>query len=92
MVISLWLKIFIGFSTTIIWLSSYKIFKSYFSKLLYNYDGDNSVYKNLGITYMAPDYESLSHMKEVADCFGLKYHIVDPNNPDDSAGFNPLST
>ena len=39
-----------------------KIFKAYFSKLIYNYDGDKTVYKNLGITYMAPDYESISHI------------------------------
>ena len=42
-----------------------KIYKAYFEKLLYNYDGENSIYKNLGITYMAPDYESITHMKDV---------------------------
>ena len=67
-----------------------KIFKAYFSKLIYNYDGDKTVYKNLGITYMAPDYESISHIKDVAKNFGMKYHIIDPNDPD-SIGLNPFT-
>ena len=67
-----------------------KLFKSYFSKLLYHYDGEKSIYKNLGITYMAPDYESISHMKDVAKNFGMKYHIIDPNDAE-SIGLNPFT-
>ena len=50
-----------------------KIFKAYVSKLTFSYDAENSVYKDLGLTYLAPDYESLSHIQEVANNFGLKY-------------------
>lgn len=67
-----------------------KIFKAYVSKLTFSYAGENSVYKDLGLTYLAPDYESLSHMKDVADNFGLKYHIIDPNDPN-SIGLNPFA-
>lgn len=67
-----------------------KVYKAYFAKMLYNYDGENSVYKNLGITYMAPDYESITHMKEVASNFGIKYHIIDPND-NTSIGLNPFT-
>ena len=67
-----------------------KLFKSYFSKLIYNYDGDKTVYKNLGITYMAPDYESISHIKDVAKNFGMKYHLIDPNDAS-SIGLNPFA-
>lgn len=67
-----------------------KIFKAFVSKLTFNYAGENSVYKDLGLTYLAPDYESLSHVQEVADNFGLKYHIIDPNNPK-SIGLNPFA-
>ncbi len=66
-----------------------KVYKSYFSKLLYHYDDANSVYKNLGLTYMAPDYESISHMKEVAENFGIKYNVIDPNDST-SIGLNPF--
>lgn len=67
-----------------------KVYKSFFSKLLYYYDGENSIYKNLGVTYMAPDYESVSHMKDVASNFGIKYNIIDPND-NTSIGLNPFS-
>ena len=68
-----------------------KIYKAYFEKLLYNYDGENSIYKNLGITYMAPDYESITHVKDVAKNFGIKYHIIDPNDSANSIGLNPFA-
>lgn len=67
-----------------------KVYKAYFEKMLYNYDGENSIYKNLGITYMAPDYESITHMKQVASNFGIKYHIIDPND-NSSIGLNPFT-
>lgn len=70
--------------------SKEKVYKSYFSKLIYNYDSKNTIYKNLGITYMAPDYESISHMKDVAKNFGIKYHIIDPNDSS-SIGLNPFT-
>ncbi len=80
-----------NFSLNMISPVSYKekVFKAYFSKLLYQYDGANSVYKNLGLTYLAPDYETISHMKDVAENFGIKYNIVDPNDPK-SIGLNPF--
>lgn len=67
-----------------------KIYKAYVSKLTFSYAGENSVYKDLGLTYLAPDYESLSHITEVADNFGLKYHTIDPNNSA-SIGLNPFA-
>ena len=67
-----------------------KVFKAYMSKLTFFYDGKNSIYKDIGLTYLAPDYESLSHIQEVAENFGLKYHLIDPNNPD-SIGLNPFA-
>ncbi len=70
--------------------SKEKVYKAYFSKLIYNYDGNNTIYKNLGITYMAPDYESISHIKDVATNFGIKYHIIDPNDSS-SIGLNPFT-
>lgn len=66
-----------------------KIYKTFMSKLIYNYAGENTVYKNLGITYMAPDYESITHIKNVAENFGVKYQIIDPNDPN-SIGLNPF--
>lgn len=70
--------------------SKEKVYKTYFSKLIYNYDGNNTVYKNLGITYIAPDYESISHIKDVASNFGVKYNVIDPNDST-SIGLNPFT-
>ncbi len=67
-----------------------KVFKTYFSKLLYQYNGDKSVYKNLGITYLAPDHESISHVIDIAENFGVKYNIIDPND-NASIGLNPFT-
>ena len=67
-----------------------KIYKAYVSKLTYEYDAENSVYKDLGLTYLAPDYESIEKMKDVADNFGLKYHIIDPHDSN-SIGLNPFA-
>lgn len=70
--------------------SKEKVFKAYVSKLAFYYDEENSIYRDLGLTYLAPDYESISHIKEVADNFGLKYHIIDPNDTN-SIGLNPFA-
>lgn len=67
-----------------------KVFKTYFSKLLYQYNGEKSVYKNLGITYLAPDHESISHVIDIAENFGVKYNIIDPND-NASIGLNPFT-
>ena len=65
------------------------IFKTYLNKLIYYSSGNTNVYKDLGITYIAPDYESISHVIEVLDNFGIKYNIVDPNDSN-SIGLNPF--
>lgn len=67
-----------------------KIFKTFLSKLTYNAESSNYVFKNLGITYLAPDYESISHVTEVADNFGFSYNLIDPNNVS-SKGLNPFA-
>ena len=66
------------------------LYKTYFSKLIYFKDNSNIIYKNIGLTYIAPDYETITHMTEVADNFNIKYTLVDPNNLN-SAGLNPFA-
>ena len=65
------------------------IFNTYLKKLIYNSSGSKNTYRDLGITYMAPDYESISHIIEVLDNYGIAYNLVDPNNAD-SIGLNPF--
>lgn len=66
------------------------VFKSYFKKLISAEAYSKMFYKDLGITYMAPDDETISRVKNVCDNFGLPYYMIDPNNSD-SPGLNPFS-
>lgn len=65
------------------------LYKAYMKKMLLGNCDGKYIYKNLGITAIAPDYESISHMIEVADSYHFSYNLVDPNNPD-SIGLNPF--
>ena len=65
------------------------LYDTYMRKMIIGKSGDKYIYKNLGLTSISPDYESISHMIEVANNYNIKYNIVDPNNSD-SAGLNPF--
>ena len=66
-----------------------KIFNTYLQKLIYSSSGSKNVYKDLGITYVAPDFESISHIIEVLDNYSIPYNLVDPDNSN-SIGLNPF--
>ena len=66
-----------------------KIFNAYLQKLIYHSSKNKNIYRDVGITYMAPDYESISHIIEVLDNFNLPYNMVDPNDQN-SVGLNPF--
>lgn len=66
-----------------------KVYKTYMNNLIYNYAGENTVYKNLGLTSISPDYETIQNTTQVARNFNIPFNIVDPNNPD-SIGINPF--
>lgn len=68
--------------------SKEKIYKSYVNKMVYS-DSGKYIYKNLGITALSPDYESIKRMVDVANNFNIKFNVIDPNNPD-SLGLNPF--
>ncbi|MDR0979059.1 MAG: TraM recognition domain-containing protein [Lachnospiraceae bacterium] len=66
-----------------------KIYRTYMSKLIYTENSDQIVYKNLGFTSISPDYETTSHILQVADNYNIPSNIIDPSNPD-SIGMNPF--
>ena len=66
------------------------IYKKYLKNLIYANSGSNIIYRDLGITYMAPDYETISKVKSVADNFGISVNLVDPDSPT-SPGLNPFA-
>ena len=65
------------------------LFKNYMSKMILGESSEGFVYRNLGLTSISPDYESISHMIQVADNYNMAYNIVDPNDSN-SIGLNPF--
>ena len=49
-----------------------------------------TVYRNLGLSLVAPDYEIIQHMTDVCKNFGVEYDIIDPSNASTSIGLNPF--
>ena len=48
------------------------------------------IYKNVGITYMSPDYETLDKMMKVCKNYNVDYNLIDPSQPESSIGLNPF--
>ena len=80
-----------NFSLDMLIINNYKekLYKTYMKNLILASSGDKITYKDLGITYVAPDYESIGRIIEVANNYHMKYNLIDPNNPD-SIGLNPF--
>ena len=70
--------------------SKVRLYQSYMKKMIYNISGDKITYRNLGLTYIAPDFESTSRILDVAKAYKMPVNLVDPNNPD-SPGLNPFA-
>ena len=66
-----------------------KLYNAYMHKLIYNSSGDKIIYRNLGITYIAPDFESTKRMLDVAKNYNVHVNLIDPQNPG-SVGINPF--
>ncbi len=66
------------------------IFHSYLKKMILGTIQGETVYRDLGLTLMAPDYEVISHMTDVCKNFGIEYEMIDPSNTN-SIGLNPFT-
>ena len=64
-------------------------YNSYMKKMIISNAADRYIYRNLGITYMTSDIESINHIKKVLKAYKLKYNLLDPCDPD-SIGLNPF--
>ncbi len=70
--------------------SKIDVYKSYFKKLISSESSSKIFYRNLGITYMAPDDETISKVQNICNNFNIPYNIIDPHNPT-SPGLNPFA-
>ncbi len=48
------------------------------------------IYRDVGMTYLSPDSESIFNMIDVCQNYGIPYTLLDPLNPADSVGLNPF--
>jgi len=70
--------------------SKMTIFKSYMKKMIYSVTPDKITYRNLGLTYISPDFESTSHILDIAKAHKMPVNLIDPKNPN-SPGLNPFA-
>lgn len=66
------------------------IYQSYMKKMIYSSTADKITYRNLGLTYISPDFESTSHIMDIAKAYKMPFSLIDPKNPD-SPGLNPFA-
>lgn len=66
------------------------IYKTYMSKMILAQNNQKFIYKNLGITYMAPDGETIDKIKKICKSYNMPYTLVDPEDLTNSAGLNPF--
>lgn len=65
-----------------------KLYRAYMHKMLLS--ENSSVYRDLGITSISPDFETISRMMDVADNFNIPYTLIDPADSK-SIGINPFA-
>lgn len=80
-----------NFSLNMLTPNPYKenVYKEYMKNLILDTSNGRITYRDLGLTFLAPDYESLSHVMNVAENFNFSYNLIDPNN-ENSIGLNPF--
>lgn len=63
------------------------LYKTYMKKMTLS--SAPYTYRNIGVSYVAPDAETINKMVDVCENFKLGYNIVDPQNSN-SIGLNPF--
>ena len=64
-------------------------YKAFMKKMIISSSGDKITYRNMGITYVSDEHESVEKIKKVADNFHIPVNLIDPNRSD-SPGLNPF--
>ncbi len=66
------------------------IFKKYMHKMIISSSGDKITYRNMGITYISAEHESVEKIEKVAKNFHIPVNVIDPNRTT-SSGLNPFA-
>lgn len=65
-------------------------YKSCMKNMIRSSQDDKIIYRDMGLTYISPDFESISRVIKVAENYNVKYNLIDPNH-EDSVGLNPFA-
>ena len=65
------------------------LLNTYLKKMILGTSSEGTIYRDLGLTLMSPDFEVIAHMSDVCKNFGINYDIIDPNG-NTSMGLNPF--
>lgn len=65
------------------------VYNAFVKKMILDNSGPETIFRDLGVTVVSPDYEIIDHMTKVCNNFNVKYNLVDPNNLT-SIGLNPF--
>ncbi len=65
------------------------LYKKFMEKMILSSNGDKFVYRNLGITYVSPEPESIKTITKIANNYNFDVNIIDPNDSS-SIGLNPF--
>ncbi|MBQ3408077.1 MAG: TraM recognition domain-containing protein [Clostridia bacterium] len=65
-------------------------YNSCMSKMIRGNQDGKIIYKDIGLTYISPDFESVSRVLNVAKNYHVKVNLIDPNSRD-SVGLNPFA-
>lgn len=65
------------------------VYKAYMSKMILGTIGDSFSYRNLGLTAISPDFESISKIMDICKNYHIKYNLIDPSSTT-SIGLNPF--
>ncbi len=65
------------------------VFNAYLNKMILGNLYGSTVYRDLGLTLMAPDDDTINIMTDVCKNFGIDYEIIDPSDIN-SIGLNPF--
>ena len=66
------------------------LFKTFLQKMILFSDSSETIYRNVGLTYLSPDYESISKMMDVCKNYNVNYTLLDPLSPAETRGINPF--
>ena len=64
------------------------LFKTFLKKMILS-DSPKTIYRNIGLTYLAPDNESIDKMMAICNNYNVKYTLIDPVLTNET-GLNPF--